>query len=199
MTLSNESFDNLLRFYSRLHRNAQIKSICFTVYLLFNSKYQISYRCFISWRVLFKTLHSSNIRLITRSHVLQIDLTSYLKSTDLSNLDSFVSALFATMYDLALQNLRHRESLHESFRIRIVEEASELIVLKKFARKLQNLHRWESSRTRRWKSLHESSKSDSLKYWAEDINECCEKVLKSTIFADVAIKKSLDRNWRKKN
>ena len=157
--------------HSRLHRNAQIKSTCSTVYLLLNSRYQISHRCFISWRVIFRTLHSSDIRSITRSHALQIDLTSYLKSTDLSDLDSFVSALFASVYDLALQNLRHRESLHGSFRIRIAGEALEVTslgesadsndshshvsidqestALRELARKLQNMHRWESSRTRR--------------------------------------------------
>ena len=175
-------------------------------------------------------LHSSDIRSIIRSHVLQIDLTSYLKSTNLSNLDSFVSALFASMYDLALQNLRHWRSLHESFRIRIAERALEVtslresadsndshshssidqesIALKEFARKLQNLHRWRSFRTRRferaselvalkklqnsslwesfrtddWKSLYESFRHHDIcsrqKTQTEDTNECCEKVLK---------------------
>ena len=158
--------------HSRLHRNAQIKSTCFTMYFLLNSRYQISHRCFISWKVIFRTLHLSNIRSITRSHALQIDLTSYLKSTNLSNLDSFVFALFASMYDLALQNLRHWESLHESFRIRIVEKTLKVTSLKKsvdsnenhshvsinqkfttlrkLARKLQNMHRWESFETRRF-------------------------------------------------
>ena len=61
-----------------------------------------------------------------RSHALQFDLTSYLKPTDSSNLDSFVSAVFASVYDLTLQNLRHRESLFESFKQYIAERATSL-------------------------------------------------------------------------
>ena len=80
-----------------------------------------------------------------RSHVLQFDFTSYLEPTDSLNFDSFVSAIFASIHDSAL---------------------------KKFARKLQTIRRWESSRIRiaervtslrelrRWESLHENSKSD---------------------------------------
>ena len=158
MTLSNES-QHESSMHSRLHRNAQIKSTCFTVYLLFNSRYQISHRCFISWRVIFRTLHSSNIRSITRSHVSQIDLTSYLKSTDLSNLDSFVSALFASMYDLALQNLRHWENLHESFRIRIAEKALEVTSLRESADSNDShSHVSINQDLSNWKSLLESFK-----------------------------------------
>ena len=99
------------------------------MYLLLNSRYQLSFRCVISWRSIFRTSLSSDIRSIARSHVLQIDLTSYLKSIGLSNLHSFVSAL----YDLVLQNLRHRESLLESFRQYIAEKALKVTALKKSA------------------------------------------------------------------
>ena len=137
------------------------------MYLLFNSRYQISHRCFISWKVIFKTLHFSNIRLIIRSHVLQIDFTLCLKSTNLSNFDSFVFAFFASIYDLILQNLRHWKDLHESFKIRIVKRFLKVIslrefvdnndnhshvsinqeftTLRKFARKFQNIHRYHES------------------------------------------------------
>ena len=54
-----------------------------------------------------------------RSQALQMGLTSYLKPIGLSGLDSFVSAVFASVYGLALQNLRHWGSLHGSSRIRI--------------------------------------------------------------------------------
>ena len=63
-----------------LLRQTQTKDTWVIVYFLFNSRYQIAHRCFILWRVIFRTLHSSDIRSITRSHVLQSDLTSYLKS-----------------------------------------------------------------------------------------------------------------------
>ena len=99
----------------------------------------------------------------------------------------FVFATFASMYDLILQNLHYQKSLLEnfkqyivektsnntslkSFKIRIVEKIRKLVVLKEFARKLQNTHCW--------KSLHESFKLNSSKYWAKDTSDCCEKVLK---------------------
>ena len=94
------------------------------------------------------------------------------------NFESFVSADFASMYDLVLKSISSREiarklqTIHrwESSRIRIVERTRKVVALKKFARKLQNTHRW--------KSLHESFRLSSLEYWAEDTSDCCEKVLK---------------------
>ena len=121
--------------HSRLHRNAQIKSTCSTMYLLFNSRYQISHRCFISWKVIFRTLHSSNIRSITRSHVLQIDLTSYLKSTNLSNLDSFVSALFASMHSSSRSHFDEKACCSNDSHSRLSIDY-ESIALKKLVRKL---------------------------------------------------------------
>ena len=108
-----------------------------------------------------------------RSHVLRFDFTSYLKSIRVSNLDSFVSAIFTSMYDLVLQDLRHRKSLFESFRQRIAERVASL----------KKSHCWKSFRIHRWESLHESFRLNSLKYWAESTDECCEKMLKNTVFA----------------
>ena len=54
-----------------------------------------------------------------------------------SNFDSFVFAVFASMYDLIFQNLRY-------------------IMLKKFVRKLQTIYRWKSQNLHRWKNFLKS-------------------------------------------
>ena len=43
-----------------------------------------------------------------------------------SNFDSFVFAIFASIYNLLLQNLRHRENLFENFKQYIVEKVVSL-------------------------------------------------------------------------
>ena len=63
--------------HSRQYRTTQTIDICFMMYRLFNSKYRISHRCSISSRH-SERRNSSDLR----SHVLQIDSTSYLKSID---------------------------------------------------------------------------------------------------------------------
>ena len=110
---------------------------------------KFKHKIFVSWYIVY-SISNINFRIDVsfhenskhdrnfsdaRSHVLQFDFTSYLESTDSSNLDSFVSAIFASMYDLILQNL-HRWKSH------IAEEVASL----------KKLHRW--------KSLHENSRSD---------------------------------------
>ena len=98
------------------HRRTQTIDICFMMYLLLNSRYQISHRCFISWRFRTSQFFKYSIaRLTIRSYVISEVNRS-------SNFDSFISAIFASMYDLALQNLRHRESLLENFKQYIVEK-----------------------------------------------------------------------------
>ena len=217
---------------SRLRSKLRRQIFVSQMYFLFDSRYQIAYRCFILWRIVFRTLHFSNIRSIARSHVLQIDFTSYLKSIDLSGLYSFVFAIFASMYDLALESTALKKSISNDSQSRLffnrsrvyrVERACSKVSKyassrefqnsssKKLAWKLQNTHRWRSSKTRRWKSqnLHrwksllENSRHHDIcseqKIQTEDTSECCEKMLKSTIFAVINAQKSVDIIWRKKN
>ena len=103
-----------------------------------------------------------------------------------SNLDSFVFAVFASMYDLVLQNLRHWESLLESsrqyiaerVRIYIAEKALECASLKKPSR---------------WKSLHENFKLIKLvKIQSRWHRRLLWKSVENTIFADVLQSES---NW----
>ena len=112
-----------------------------------------------------------------------------------SNLDSFVSAVFTSMHDL------------------------ESITLKELARKLQTIRHWESFKTHRFEEASElivkealdiriyiaertcTKASDSLEYWTEDTNDCCEKMLKvqssQMCSADVAVRIQLYEsiNW----
>ena len=60
---------NVSSCHSRLHRNAQAKSTCFTVYLSVNSRYLLSYRCNISREVHSKHRSSEDID----AFVIQID------------------------------------------------------------------------------------------------------------------------------
>ena len=221
MTLSNES-QHESSMHSRLHRNAQIKSTCFVMYLSLNSRYQFPHRCFTSWRCTFRTSQSfrySIARLTIRLYVISEVNRS-------SNLDSFVSAIFASMYDLALQNLRYRESLLENFRQYIAEEALEVtslrksaamtvthkesVALGKLARKLQNTHRWGSFRTHRSEGALDirnyivegacAKASDiMISAQAEDTDGCCEEVLKRQPSQWQMRKSPFDRNRRKKN
>ena len=140
------------------------------MYFSFNSRYQISHRCFISWKVTFKTLHSSNsincsiARLTIRLYVISEVNRS-------SNLDSFNFAIFASMYNLALQNLRHRESLFESFKQYIVEKVTSL-------RKIQN--------SSLWKNLHENFKLDWIvKIQSKKHKRLLWKSVENTIFANM--------------
>ena len=150
------------------------------MYLLINSKYQISHRCFISWRCIFKTsqfFRYSIARFTIRFYVI-------FEINRLFNFDSFVFANFASMYNLTLQNLRHWENLLESFKQYI---AKKITSLKKF----QDTHRW--------KSLHENFKLNSLKYRAENTNDCCEKMLKIQFSRMCCSQNSIDIIWRKQN
>ena len=84
----------------------------------------------------------SDNRSIARSHVLQIDFTSYLKSINHRILIcSFLQSSHRYM-------IRHWKSLFESFKQYIVEKILEVTSLKK-------LHRW--------KSLHENFKSNWIR------------------------------------
>ena len=74
--IHNDVIKSWCDLHSRQYRITQTQDICFMIYLLFNSRYQMLYRCNISWRSKFKIFSFS----IIRSHVLQIDFTSYLKS-----------------------------------------------------------------------------------------------------------------------
>ena len=130
----------------RQYRTIQTIDICFIMYRLFNFRYQFSHRCFISWK--FKTrsqfFKCSIARFTIRFYVI-------FEINKLSNFDSFVFAIFASMYNLILQNLRHRKSLFENFKQHIVEKVlkyvslknhivekiSKFVALKKFARKFQ--------------------------------------------------------------
>ena len=109
--------------HSRQYHRIQTIDICFMMYFLVNSRYQISHRCFISSRHSIRRNFSD-----TRSHVLQFDFTSYFKSIRVFDFDSFVFAIFTSMHDL------------------------ESITLKKFARKLQITHRWKNQNSHRWKN-----------------------------------------------
>ena len=144
------------------HRRTQTQNTCSMMYLFLSSRYQISHRCFISWR------NSERFR----SHVLQFDLTSYLKSID--HRISIGSFLHSSHRCMILSRWR---SLLENFRQRIAERVTSL----------KKLHRWKSHiaervtslrQLHRWESLYESFRLSSLEYWAEDTSDCCEKVLK---------------------
>ena len=106
--------------HSRQYRNTQAKGTCSMVYRLSNSRYQSPHRCFTSWRsrTRSQSFRCSIARLTIRPYVIS-------EANRSSNLDSFVSATFASVYGLALQDLRH-------------------ITSGKLARKLQTTHRWGS-------------------------------------------------------
>ena len=96
------------------------KNTCSTVYLLASSRYQLPYRCFISWKCIFRTSQSfkcSVARLTNRSYVI-------FETNESSDFDSLVSAIFASVYDLTLESTASR----------------------KLVRKLQAIHRWGSSK-----------------------------------------------------
>ena len=106
------------------------------MYFLFDSKYQIAYRCFILWKIVFKTLHFSNIRSIVRSHVLQIDFTLYLKSINLSNFYSFVFAIFASMYDLILKFIALKKFINNDNQSRLFFNKSKIYRVEKVCSKI---------------------------------------------------------------
>ena len=115
------------------------------------------------------------IRSITRSHALRFDFTSYLKSIRVSNLDSFVFAIFTSMHDLD-QDISRWKSLLGDFRQRIAEKA-EIYIAEKVCTKA----------------------SDSLEYRAEDTNDCCEKVLKIQFSQMCCNQNPVNIIWRKQN
>ena len=122
---------------------------------------ELKHKIFVSWCI-FQSISDIKFHIDATSHektnsesrTFSLDRTFY-KSTlrhiwvnKSSNFDSFVFAVFASMYDLALQNLRHRKSLFGSFKQCIVEKITSL-------REFQDTHRW--------KSLHENSKSNWIR------------------------------------
>ena len=144
--------------HSRLHRNAQTKSTCSTVYLSANSRYLLPYRCNTSRETHSERRGSDRCLRHTNRPCSPPSLVA------LSKADSFVSAAFASVYDLALQDLRSNDS-HPHLSIDYGSTALEELAPKlqnsslgELAPKLQNLHRWGSSRTRRWRSLLGSSR-----------------------------------------
>ena len=155
------------------------------MYFLFNSRYRISHRCFISWKVTFKTLHFSNsinysiARFTNRLYVI-------FEVNKLSNFDLFVFAIFASMYDLALQNLRHWKNLFENSKQYIVEKIK-IYIVKKI------LECVSLRKSFRWKSLHENFK---LIRFVKIQNRWHKRLLwknvKNTIFANVLQSKF---NW----
>ena len=138
--IHNDVFRSWCDSHSRQYRTTQTIDTCFMMYLSLNFKYQISHRCFIAWRVKFRTLHlSDSVNCSIACLTIRFYVISEINRS--SDLDSFVSAVFASMYDLVLQNLRHWRSLLGSFRQYHVEracsEASDNVSLRKS-------HRWES-------------------------------------------------------
>ena len=131
--IHNDAIRSWCDLHSRQYRTTQTIDICFMMYRLFNFRYQFSHRCFVSWR--FRTrsqfFRCSIARFTIRFYVI-------FEVNRLSNFDSFVFAVFASMYDLVLQNLRH----WRNSRMRIVERITSLKKFqnsssKKFKRKLQ--------------------------------------------------------------
>ena len=107
----------------RQYRITQTIDICFMIYCLFNSKYQISYRCFISWRCIFKTsqfFKCSIARFTNRFYVI-------FEVNRLSNFDSF---------DFAFSHRIHRIE-------KICSKVSSNVSLKE-------LHRWKSFKIHRF-------------------------------------------------
>ena len=101
---------------------------------------------------------------VARSHVLSIRPYVISGANRSSDLDSFVSAVFASVYGLALQDLRHRGSLLGSFRQLIAGGAGSTSLGE------LNLHRWGS--------LHGSFRLGSLGYRAGGTSGCCGEVLR---------------------
>ena len=58
--IHNDAFRSWCDSHSRQYRTTQTIDTCFMMYLLLNSRYQISHRCFTSWRCTFRTLHPSD-------------------------------------------------------------------------------------------------------------------------------------------
>ena len=131
------------------------------------------------------------IRSITRSHALRFGLTSYLKPIRVSDLDSFVSAIFVSMYDLALQNLRHWESLLESSRQYIAEEALEYASLRKS-------HRWKSYIAEET-CTETSDQTELVRILSRRHRRMLWRSVEKYNLRRKIIKKSVDIIWRKKN
>ena len=118
---------------------ALFKQLIFVSWCIFYSILNIKFYIDVSFR---EKSHSKRcifqIRSITRSHVLRFDFTLYFKSIRVSNLDSFVFAIFISMHDLD-QNISRWKNLFENFKQRIAEKITSL----------KKSHRWKSFKTRR--------------------------------------------------
>ena len=119
---------------------------------------------------------------IIRLHVLQFNFTSYSKSINHRiSIRSFLHSFNRCMI------LSRWKSLFENFKQRIVEEIISL----------RESHRWESYIVEKVCT----KVSNSLEYWTEDTNDCCEEVLKvqfsQICSTNVAIKIQLYKsiNW----
>ena len=71
--------------------------------------------------------------------------------------------------------------------------------LRELARKLQTLHRWESFRTRRWESLHDSFELIRISALDRTHRRMLWRSVEKYNLHRKMIKNSVDRNWRKKN
>ena len=123
MTLPNGS-QHEPSMHSRLHRNAQVKGTCSIVYLLPNSRYQIPHRCITSWESAFLQHSTSEFwRYRCLRHTNRPCSPPSLVALSKANL--FVSAAFASVYDLrALETSMHppyNSALFSAKACRIIE------------------------------------------------------------------------------
>ena len=146
------------------------KSTCFMMYSLFNSRYQYSHRCFISWRCIFRTsqfFRCSIARFTIRFYVI-------FEINKLSNFDSFVFAIFASMHDLILKSITLKKFVRKfqttyRWENHIVEKTSKFVALKKFARKFQiEFVKIQSKKHKRllWKNVENT-------IFANVLDRCC--------------------------
>ena len=187
--IHNDAIRSWCDLHSRQYRITQTIDICFMMYRLFNSRYQYSHRCFISWRRIFRTsqfFRCSIARFTNRLYVI-------FEVNRSSNLDSFVFAVFASMHDLSLK----------------------FTALRKFARKLQTTYRWKNRIAEKVTSLREFAleklQNSSLKKFARKLQTELVRILsrkhrrmlwksvEKYSFRKKIIKKSIDIIWRKKN
>ena len=123
------------------------------MYFLVNFKHQISHRCFISWKNL-KRFQSFD-------RTFYNSILFYIEINKLSNFDSFVFAIFVSMYNF----LRHWKSLFENFKQYIVEKITSL----------KKLHRWKNHIVEKITSLKKSHRWKSFKICI--VEKICTKIL----------------------
>ena len=157
------------------------------MYLLLDFRYQISRRCFILWRHVFRTsqfFRCSVARLTNRPHVIseahRISIRSFLQSS----------------HRCIIQSLRHRESLLESSKQFIAEGVTSL----------RESHRWENHIAGEVTSLREFARKlqiELVRIQSRWHKRLLWENVENTVFANVLCRccsqNPVDIIWRKQN